>query len=727
MTTINKRIGTTENDQLLGTTGRDFLWGGDGNDKLDGGADRDVLYGGPGNDELKGGTGDDVLDGGDDSDRLYGGAGNDVLVGGTGFDKLYGGAGDDVLVLADAGHAWGGSGADVLIGVGSSNWRILQYGGSGAGVTVNLATGRGQGGDAQGDTISGFTGIVGSKHSDTLTGDEGDNYFRGRDGADVIDGGGGIDTVSFNLPHGDVKGVTVDLSGPKDDDEFITARGGVAEGERLKNIENLQGSQGDDKLTGDEKVNQLLGLGGDDVLEGRGGADILVGYRDTASYEHSPGGDDGSGVTVNLGVLNEDGWVVGTGGDAQDDKLKWIGSLRGSAHNDTLTGDSGDNVLEGGAGAWDKLDGGAGKDTASYEHSAGGVTVDLTRTGAQAGTAATNYDAAGDTLTRIENLRGSAYADTLTGDRTANVLDGGAGADTLTGGRGDDTLTGGAGADKLDGGPGSDTASYLHSSRGVVVNLGGPQDEDDYVTGHSGGDAGGDRLKNIENLEGSRLHGDTLTGNNEANRLEGRGGDDYLYGKGGADELDGGAGEDTLEGGAGEDTLVGSLDSDLLKGGSENDELEGGADFDVLIGGAGADTLTGGTDADWFVFDSESVVASDGDLAAETDVVEDFSGLGEDGVKQADEDGDKLHLSALTEGLEVKPTLTFLTTQGAGFTGRAGQVRYEQEDEAGTENDVTHVQMDLDGVADAEGNYAAEFQVTLEGLHTLTAADLILA
>ena len=68
-----------------------------------------------------------------------------------------------------------------------------------------------------------------------------------------------------------------------------------------------------------------------------------------------------------------------------------------------------------------------------------------------------------------------------------------------------------------------------------------------------------------------------------------------------------------------------------------------------------------------------------------------------------------------------------LATEGAGFTGIKGQVRYEQEDQAGTDNDVTHVQVDLDGAVDAAGNYDAEFQVRRDGLHTLSAADLILA
>lgn len=146
-----------------------------------------------------------------------------------------------------------------------------------------------------------------------------------------------------------------------------------------------------------------------------------------------------------------------------------------------------------------------------------------------------------------------------------------------------------------------------------------------------------------------------------------------------------------------------------------------------MDGGAGIDTLAGGTGADTFRFDADSLPGATGTLAGETDVVTDFSGLESDGVKQASEDGDQLDLSDLTEEMEEKPVLSWLATEGAGFTGVKGQVRYVQEDETGTDDDVTHVQVDLDGAMDAAGNYAAEFQVTLDGLHTLSAADLILA
>ena len=132
----------------------------------------------------------------------------------------------------------------------------------------------------------------------------------------------------------------------------------------------------------------------------------------------------------------------------------------------------------------DFLDGGKfGSDTASYSDAAGAVTVSLLTGTATGG-------AGKDTLFEIENIFGSSYADTLTGDADWNQLYGGAGNDTLGGGGGGDTLSGDAGNDSLSGGDGddvlnggdgndtlnggaggSDTADYSSATSSVNVNL----------------------------------------------------------------------------------------------------------------------------------------------------------------------------------------------------------------------------------------------------------------
>ncbi len=72
------------------------------------------------------------------------------------------------------------------------------------------------------------------------------------------------------------------------------------------------------------------------------------------------------------------------------------------------------------------MDGGAGIDTASYASSSEAVSVDLADAGPQSG-----GDASGDVLVSIENVTGSAYDDTLSGNSAANVLEGGEGADHI--------------------------------------------------------------------------------------------------------------------------------------------------------------------------------------------------------------------------------------------------------------------------------------------------------
>lgn len=116
---------------------------------------------------------DDVLVGGAGADTLNGGVGDDVLIGGDGDDVLIGGLARDLLI--------GGAGADELDG--STKIDTFSYAGSDAGVRVNLHTGKGRGGHAQGDTLENIENLIGSDFDDVLTGaDLADNTFEGRGG-----------------------------------------------------------------------------------------------------------------------------------------------------------------------------------------------------------------------------------------------------------------------------------------------------------------------------------------------------------------------------------------------------------------------------------------------------------------------------------------------------------------------------------------------------------------
>ena len=461
------------------------------------------------------------------ADRLTGDNGNNVLRGWGGDDTLNGGDGDDTLDGGDGDDTLdGGSGADVLDGWSGAD--RASYWSSDAGVTVNLATGTARGGHAEGDTLMGIENLTGSRdHADRLTGDggnnwlvggggddtldggAGDDYLEGGFGADVVDGGLGSSGETGGPVYGDTLGYVLSDAGVTVDLAAGTAAGGHAEGDTFTGIESIDGSDHADHLSGDDGDNQLRGMDGDDTLDGGAGWDELAG---------------GGGADMLDG---------GAGPDTLD----------GGAGDDALDGGTGDDELYGGSGA-DKLDGGEGTDVADYSWSDAGVTVNLATGKGQGG------DAEGDTLTGIENVTGSWYhANHLTGDDGNNHLVGGlySGDDTLDGGAGDDELYGGSGADRLDGGEGTDWTRYSFSS-GVTVNL---------ATGAGqGGDAEGDTLTGIENIEGSWFEANHLTGDDGNNRLVGGDGDDTLVGGDGDDTLDGGDGDDTLTGGAGDDTFV---------------------------------------------------------------------------------------------------------------------------------------------------------------------------
>ncbi|RVU16135.1 beta strand repeat-containing protein [Methylobacterium oryzihabitans] len=520
---------------------------------------------------LTGTDGAESLGGGANDDTLKGAGGNDTLYGYAGNDWIDGGAGDDTLK--------GGGGADTL--VGSTGIDTASYFDSASGVTVNLETGKGGGGDAEGDTLTGIENVQGSSYADILIGDAGANRIQGLNGSDILkggggadtlDGGAGIDTVSYSNA---TAGVAVDLGTGQ-------GTGGDAEGDRYIGIENAAGSAFDDTLIGDGSANTLSGGAGNDTLKGSGGADSLDGGAgiDTASYRLAS-----EGVKANLATGK------GTAGEAQGDVYVGIENLQGSAYADWLQGDAGANKLEGfngndtlkGGGGADTLDGGAGTDVVGYLGSTAGVTVDLA-TGRGSG-----GEAEGDVLAGIENVVGSDHDDSLIGD---------AGANLLSGREGDDTLRGGAGADQLVGGLDTDTASYAGSAAAVAVSL---------LTGTgTGGDAQGDTLQEIENLTGSGFD-DVLTGNAAANLLSGGAGNDVLTGGGGwnGDTLDGGAGSDTVSYAGGTWATVDLING---RGGASGlgwdtlvsiENAVGTETGDTFIASAAANTLDGrgGTDS----------------------------------------------------------------------------------------------------------------------------------
>jgi hypothetical protein len=239
--------------------------------------------------------------------------------------------------------------------------------------------------------------------------------------------------------------------------------------------------------------------------------------------------------------------------------------VAGGAGSDNLTGGTPDETFLGGAGN-DTSQGGGAADTVSYVDSPAGVVVNLTT-----GTASDGYGDT-DSISSVNHIIGSDFADTLTGNTAANTLSSGGGDDILNGERGNDTLSGGQGNDTLIGGLGTDMASFADSPAGVNADLSTGTASDGFGTT--------DTLTGMENLTGSAYH-DTLTGDSGRNTLIGGNGHDILIGGAAADVLQGQAGNDTLYGNSPTTCADGAVDQ--FKGGPNSDTAYySAADGDVV-------------------------------------------------------------------------------------------------------------------------------------------------
>jgi Ca2+-binding RTX toxin-like protein len=449
-----------------------------------------------------------------------------------------------------------------------------------------------------------------------------------------------------------------------------TQHGGFAEGDRFfSTMTGIDDSSFDDVIRGDDLFpdrddvgitatfnnpgnNIFNGGGGNDLLEGRGGADTLNGQSgfDLASYESSS-----AAVTVRLAGVNGDTQTaLASGGDAAGDRLSSIEGLVGSVLSDHLTGNSLDNLLAGGLGS-DTLNGMDGTDTADYSRD---HFFDLGDTptrvevhlglGSASGTAdeflrqrdGTLPRVSTDTLISIENVIGTAGSDVIVGNELDNRLEGREGNNVLDGGLGNDVLVGGRDLD---------TADYT-SHDAVPFTLG-----EQYDIAVSSAAPAASRCRNSpRSFRGrSRSSKPTITGNELANTLDGRGGSDIIDGGLGNDIIIGNTGIDTasfvshdglaVEGGRdvislGNGTADGSysrfqalgpirqlVETDVLRSienvtGSNRDEAINGNDGanvlngrdgnDIIDGGLGNDTIigdTGNNTASWLSHDAVAV------------------------------------------------------------------------------------------------------------------------
>ena len=199
-----------------------------------------------GNDRVYGGGGDDIMNGED---------GNDFLDGGTGADTMNGGDGSDTYVIDNTG--------DIVIETSatasSGGMDLIQ-----ASISYNLTdtdSAGANGGNVENLRLMGTTAI-------NASGNALNNVLYANVVNNILNGGLGTDTVSYSV--GTNQGVTVSLAN-------TTAQVTVGSGsDTLLNIENLTGSNYNDKLTGNNGNNVLDGGLGNDILAGGLGNDTYV-------------------------------------------------------------------------------------------------------------------------------------------------------------------------------------------------------------------------------------------------------------------------------------------------------------------------------------------------------------------------------------------------------------------------------------------------------------------
>jgi Ca2+-binding RTX toxin-like protein len=225
-----------------------------------------------------------------------------------------------------------------------------------------------------------------------------------------------------------------------------------------------------------------------DSLEGRGGNDLLAGGQGDDTYVFN-------GVNLGTDVVREDARFEAQGVGSRDSRDRLDFSKFGAAvtldlavnavqtvgganlklqlssglgledvvlpqgYSATVAGNARDNTFiwtnrPAGAVVTDTITGRGGMDTLDYSGLTAGVTVDLSRSGAQTVGGGYALALAAD---EMENAVGSAVGvNTLTGNSLNNVLVGGAAGDTMDGGSGNDILVGNAGDDQIVGGDGDD-------------------------------------------------------------------------------------------------------------------------------------------------------------------------------------------------------------------------------------------------------------------------------
>lgn len=603
-------------------------------------------------------------------DELYGFAGNDVLRGGGGEDRFYGGRGNDTLNGTAATN-------DV------NDHDIADYSQGTAGITMSFSRGRLTVADGTGgtDTLTDIEEVRGTLLNDTLVSNSvagGETrYLMGLAGADRLVGGAGIDIAQYQKDEyhldADLRqdlsrnenffGVLANLASDRTNGGMAAGTikdvfGHIDTATRIEGIEGtgfrdkmwggvennifsgrvgedrLDGGGGDDQLSGGEDTDDLFGGSGNDRLNGGEGIDYIEGGSGEDWLDYAEEAADQMDDPAVIGIIADftmqadgDGYITTKDSHGHTDYVKEIEAITGTNKADTIKTT---NLAEGvwfevaGMRGNDAITGSAGLDRLRYdlEFARGGdrgIIANLAT-----GTVTDSFGNT-DTVSAIDAIYATGFADTLTGGSANETFAGFAGNDTINGGGGRNTVT-----YEFDHDFGQGLLNNVKWGNGkaglmgVTVNL---------ATGTARDGLGGtDTLSNIQVVHGTRFI-DNMTAAATGSEFLGLAGNDTLTGAEGNDILNGGAGADTMRGGGndvfhvdstsdrifenageGTDTVIAEINwtlaanfenltlsgtarngignavANVITGNAENNQLDGLAGADILIGGKGNDT-----------------------------------------------------------------------------------------------------------------------------------------
>jgi hypothetical protein len=462
----------------------------------------------------------------------------DNFLGGPVTMTINGNGGSDTLSFAD-----GNAAANVTLANGSAN---------------GVATGGFVSSPAQ-LTLTGIQNVVSSPFGGTITGNTLPSVFTGGagpsdfvvlGGSDVIDGGGGTNTL--DLSHA-TKFVTLNLglSGPQ-----VTGGAGI--------LTIVPGTISD--VIGGNFDNRLIAGAGNVTLNGGIGSDFLQAGSGTDTLNAGSGTTTlvgGTGYDTMNGGAGTDKFIPGSGGGKITDTAG-VGTIDYALATSTVYVNIGTSQYTAPNGT-----------TVLSAEQASGACVgcaDQTLVGL------TNIIGPTSSTVNGNILVGSTGSNTIQAGNGTNLIVGDGGNDLLTSGTGSNRFVTGPGDNTVQGGSGTNTIDYLSAPAAVNVDLAAG-------TAKQNGWGGTDTLSGITNIIGSNNNKDVL-------ELGTKAGGEIIAGSGEGDSLIGSkAGGSTLLAGGGTDSLSSLGPNDHLIGGAASDTfLADNGYVDYLVAGGGYNT-----------------------------------------------------------------------------------------------------------------------------------------